>query len=547
VHGGGRVLHALPSVSATGIVDIVCGVWNTAHRSSIVVATFPRPSPRFMSTTRRTTPPPERPTTPPSLGSPFDPLEYLYVNKLPLVAALLARTVPGTLERIAADFMLALCMRRTGKTSIILLMKYAATGDRSALRWLLDDPAVKVFMEKPGPNGFQLFTTTLPVIHLDFSSADYGADDGRQAMVELLRRAGRELGVRVKSADDKPVTALKNLVAQVRKKYVTPVTVDEAAVQDAVSSGGVDSGVAVVPSRRVVPKRIVLLIDEYDKPIQHALGKSNLSAEERKRLVNDRVEAMSDFYSTLKSLGPCFHLVFVTGITKASGVSLFSAANNFVSLFDEHPEFAGTLFCLTEAEIKKTYGSHIDSAYADHPLVKNAAARGVAVADGDSVVRTVVLDRMRDLFNGYLLHPRGTPVFNTVSVLASLQQKGFVFGWTSTGSPASHEVLVSLAVDLTPEELYELLSDSYTTTWSALMKPVSVTQLQSDAVQVAFQAGLVTIKSATQVLPAENDGVNDWDVTLGAPNREVRKFLNDCSAAMRRCTESRSTPSRGHS
>jgi hypothetical protein len=256
VHGGCRVLHALPSVSLSVIADIVCGVWNTAHRSGIVVATFPRPSPRFMSTTRRTTPPPERPTTPPSLGSAFHPLELLYVNKLPLVAALLAGTVPGTLERIAAVFILALCMRRAGKTSIILLMKYAATGDRSALRWLLDDPAVKVFMEKPGPNGFQLFTTTLPVIHLDFSAVKYyEADDGSKAMVQLLRRAGRELGVDVKSADDDQVQALKNLVEQVREKYVTPV--DEAAVQDAVSSGGAarGSGVAVVPSRRLVSKR----------------------------------------------------------------------------------------------------------------------------------------------------------------------------------------------------------------------------------------------------------------------------------------------------
>jgi hypothetical protein len=79
-------------------------------------------------------------------------------------------------------------------------------------------------------------------------------------------------------------------------------------------------------------------------------------------------------------------------------------------------------------------------------------------------------------------------------------------------------------VDLTPQELDELLSDSYRTTWSALMKPVSVTQ-QSDAVQVAFQAGLATIKSA--VLFVKDRGGRDWNVTLGAPNSEVREFLED--------------------
>jgi hypothetical protein len=131
----------------------------------------------------------------------FDPDESVFVNKLPLVAAILARRTPpsaasgGGGSKSISSFLLALCMPRSGKTSVLQLLRSAAEGDRRLLRWLAHPsnpayPALQPFLEKPGVDGFTLFETTYPVIYLDLSARAGSwttGDDGGSA--ELAKGA----------------------------------------------------------------------------------------------------------------------------------------------------------------------------------------------------------------------------------------------------------------------------------------------------------------------------------------------------------------------
>jgi hypothetical protein len=485
------MVRALVVFSIVG-VDMCSDVLRAVRHSR--VATLTTPGSRFFSTGGEAVPPTTRPTELPDRGAGFEPLKFLYVNKLPLVAALLAGRVPGGSTAFTAVCVFALCMRRSGKSCVLRLLKLAAEGDLAQLRWLTENDAVKEFTQAPGWSGFQLFTTKLPVIFLDFSdpNARY-IGNGSAAMAEAIRTAGAELGIMVEGGDDH-LTAFNDLVTKVRAKFV-----------DADGE----------------PKRIVLLIDEYDAPITTALKDEALSPEEMERMLIARVNTMSELYSSVK--GKCtrnwFHLVFVTGVMKASGVSMFSGANNFVSLFERHPEFAGTLFGLTEEEIKTTYGTYIAKSYRDHLMLSHHPRSGSGALSDDDVADAVMAE-LRRWYNGYKLHPLGGQVYNTVSVMESLIAKSFVDGWTANGPPASAPVLTSIATDLSVSEIDRLVQGTWTAQWNDLQAPVHVANRSGQAVRMAFQCGLATIKQATRT-------TKDYSLVLGAPNEEVKAFLRD--------------------
>jgi hypothetical protein len=537
----GCVLRALVSFRIVG--DVFAGAWTVVHRPCVGVFS----STRWFASTTTSSPTDAPPTKLPLPESAFEVDEFLFVNKLPIVAALLARQTPS--GAYLNRFLFALCMRRSGKTMVLRLLQHAAEGDRRMLRWLVHPsnpayPVLRRFLEKPGVNGFTLFETTFPVIYLDFSTARYSdGRDGAAALVGLILEEGKRLGVIPRAgggghprpseprrnrgrrlvnivaptpapaamnpvaAVADPQAAIKDLVRLLREKFVT----EEERL--------VDGKVTLVR----VPKRIVLLIDEYDKPILEALA-----IERSDEVVKGRISVLSEFYATVKSMAKDFQLVFVTGVTKTSGVSLFSGANNFTSLIETHPEFANSLFCLTEEEIRATYGRYIAESYRDQewlePCVKSVTDAGGDVAAVDVAVVNAVMDRLRVLFDGYRLHPKGGWVFNTISVVASLQLKDFVMRWTESGPPAQEDVLTTMALDLSAKEVDALVGDGLAMKWSELKQPMVVARRADQALQLAFQAGLATIKKAT--LSKTDLGVTDFDVVVGSPNVEVKEFLS---------------------
>jgi hypothetical protein len=367
-----------------------------------------------------------------------------------------------------------------------------AQGNKEFFDDLVDHAGVKALETTVGRNGFQLWTTKLPVIFLDFSCEDY-TGDGRKGMTNVIREAGVTLGIDLKCDPTNPASALDDLVQKVQ----------ETAAQRGFN-GGVD---------RLGRPQVVLLIDEYDAPVTGLLNEDILSREELLAVSKERLKAIRGVYSAVKALGRrhVFHLVFVTGVTKLAQASMFSGPNNFTSLLETHPEFS-SLFCFTEEEVRVTYGPWIEA---------NLSAFQPAAAS----VQSVLAD-MKEWYNGYWVHPAApATLLNTFSVLSHLQEKKVTRAWTRVGPPAPAFVLRTL-LGVDDSDLRALVDGTVTMSWDAVTAKRPLSELldkspNPEAVcALCMQAGLLTIKAA------EPAGYGmEYALKIGTPNREVSEYI----------------------
>ena len=98
-------------------------------------------------------------------------------------------------------------------------------------------------------------------------------------------------------------------------------------------------------------RTVVILVDEYDKPLLETL--------ETEELQKQNKEVFKGFFSTLKSYDAYLRFVFITGVTKFSKVSIFSDLNQLedISMDEEYAAVCG----ITEGEMKKSFMPEIDS------------------------------------------------------------------------------------------------------------------------------------------------------------------------------------------
>ena len=161
----------------------------------------------------------------------------------------------------------------------------------------------------------------------------------------------------------------------------------------------IEGAAAVSPSGRAV-----VLIDEYDKPIVDYLERDDDMAQ-----AEANRELLRWFYSPLKDADPFLELVFITGITVFSKVSLFSEVNNLVNLSLQ--PLAATVVGLTQSELDEAFGERLDELGAD---------RG----------------EVRRFYNGYAFSPGAETVYNPWSVLNYLYGGGrFVSYWLASSTP----------------------------------------------------------------------------------------------------------------
>ena len=105
-------------------------------------------------------------------------------------------------------------------------------------------------------------------------------------------------------------------------------------------------------AKKLKNNSVVLLVDEYDAPLTHHINEH----EELHKIIS----ILNDFYATIKQYTDKFRLIFITGITRTSHVSIFSAFNNLkdLSLRDEY----NSLFGFTQNELEKYFDSFINRA-----------------------------------------------------------------------------------------------------------------------------------------------------------------------------------------
>jgi len=225
--------------------------------------------------------------------------------------------------------------------------------------------------------------------------------------------------------------------------------------------------------------RVVLLIDEYDKPIIDYLETDSLETAKTNRGV------LREFYSILKSADEQLQLVFITGISKFAKVSLFSHLNNLndISLNERFSALAG----YTQDEIETNFGEYLDS-----------------VQTKFSISRNELVDKMKFWYNGFSWDGT-TRVYNPFGTLSFFDNREFRNYWFSTGSPnfliEQMKKHGQFAIENTPAN-------------SVMFDKFDIEDIE--LVSLLFQTGYLTIKER---------GPRHGSYVLDYPNQEVRESM----------------------
>jgi hypothetical protein len=233
--------------------------------------------------------------------------------------------------------------------------------------------------------------------------------------------------------------------------------------------------------REKTGKDVVILIDEYDKPVT-----SHISDHHLETIKTD----VHDFYQVMKSSDKYLQLVFLTGVSKFSGLSIFSALNNpqDITLRKEYATICG----YTQEELESNFSEYIDSA-----------------AGYWNMTRETVLEKIRYWYNGYTWDGE-TAIYNPFSTMNFFQIQRFANYWFNTGTPTFLINIIqrrnSADTVLKPIVVDESIFSEY--------DPANISE-----VPLLFQTGYLTIKQMERT----PDGFTEY--TLGIPNMEVNKSL----------------------
>jgi hypothetical protein len=221
--------------------------------------------------------------------------------------------------------------------------------------------------------------------------------------------------------------------------------------------------------------RVVVLIDEYDKPIVDYID--NIQQ------VNENKELLRDFYVVLKDTPQYLRFLFITGISKFSKINVFSALNHLKDISAD--KNYATLLGYTQEELEHYFEAYMPAAEVDNEMN-----------------RTELLAELKHWYNGYSWDGI-TKVYNPFSILNFFGANDFKNFWFSTGTPSWLTVLARQKgfYDMDEIETDETSFDTF-----------DVENLDPQAVM--FQTGYLTIKK-------HDRKTNIF--TLGYPNSEVRK------------------------
>ncbi len=229
-------------------------------------------------------------------------------------------------------------------------------------------------------------------------------------------------------------------------------------------------------------RQVVILVDEYDKPVIDNLDNPGLQDKLR--------DTLRGFYGVMKSKDGFIRLGFLTGVTKIGKMSVFSDLNNLtdISLDREYSDICG----VSESDLKACFAESV---------------RGLAEANGLS--EEECLQKLASMYDGYRFHPKAAGVYNPFSLLNTFKIKEFREYWFETGTP-------SFLVKVMRKTSYDVTRLSCDLVGASLLTDVNTAFL--NPVPLLYQSGYLTIKGFD---PRYNL------YTLGFPNMEVKDgFLN---------------------
>lgn len=224
---------------------------------------------------------------------------------------------------------------------------------------------------------------------------------------------------------------------------------------------------------------VVILIDEYDKPILQTLRDPELQAEHRAQL--------KAFYSVLKTQDRYIKFAFLTGVTKFGKVSVFSDLNNLTDISMDHRYIS--ICGMTEKELLTNFKEGIGE---------------LASANEDNETETI--DKLRMRYSGYHFEENSEEIYNPFSVLNTLANSRYDDYWFKANT---HTFLI----DILKKHDYCITDLN-----KAQVKANMMNNVDSNPIPVIYQSGYLTIKSYDERFK---------NYQLGIPNKEVEEgFLN---------------------
>lgn len=235
--------------------------------------------------------------------------------------------------------------------------------------------------------------------------------------------------------------------------------------------------------------KVVILVDEYDKPLLQTIGNEVLQTEYRNTL--------KAFYGVLKSCDQYIQFALLTGVTKFNKVSVFSDLNNLrdISMLREYENICG----ISEEELHRDFVPDVEAL---------AEAGGAQLKD--------TYKRLKEWYDGYHFTPNGVDIYNPFSLLNTFANRDFGSYWFETGTP-------TFLVELLKESRYDL--QRLTSEVAMADSLQGINSMSNNPVPYLYQSGYLTIKGYNREFQVYE---------LGFPNREVEegftKFLLPCYA-----------------
>lgn len=276
---------------------------------------------------------------------------YTYVDKTMYIPLLLKQ----------GKFIFLSRPRRFGKSLMLSTLKAYFEGRRDLFKGLAAD-------------SIDLDWTPSPVFRFDFNAEDYSQENGLKHMIDGFLRDYEEVFGR--RPEDETISQ--------RFKYLIKAAYEKTG------------------------RKVVILIDEYDKPL--------LEIEENEYLFEKNQQLLKSFYGNLKTMDEYIRFVFITGVARFSKVSIFSDLNNLddISMDRTFSDICGW----TEKELIDNFHQGIQS-----------------LADEREEGYEATLKALRDYYDGYLFNPQGSRLYNPFSVLKALKKKEIESFWFSTATP----------------------------------------------------------------------------------------------------------------
>ena len=232
-------------------------------------------------------------------------------------------------------------------------------------------------------------------------------------------------------------------------------------------------------------RRVVVLVDEYDKPMLDCLHDDPL---------HEAINAeLSGFYSVLKLSDEYIKFAMLTGVTKFGGASVFSGLNNLTDI-SMLPDYNG-LCGITESEFHRYFAESVEW-----------------FASVNGMTEESVWQEFKREYDGYQFSDTGEFIYNPFSVLSAFKAKRLNHYWFTTGSS-------SYLIKLVKRHNFVLSNLEGERRKESALSDIS--DISRDFVPLLYQAGYLTVKDYDSVTR---------EYTLGFPNREVYEGFWDSLA-----------------